>query len=68
LTHGLRTFSLRQKAGCLQERCCHLAERAKARCRQGSPVPGRAAAPRRGAPSIRIDRLQLPFGGLNLSY
>jgi len=38
-----RTFSPRRKAGCLQERCCHSAERAQARCSQGRSMPGRAA-------------------------
>ena len=38
-THGLHTFSLRRKAGCLQERCCRLAERAQARCSRGGYCP-----------------------------
>jgi hypothetical protein len=39
-THGLFTFSPPRKAGCLQERCCHSAERAQARCsrRQYTPL------------------------------
>ena len=33
--HCLRTFSPRREAGRLQERCCHSAEQAQARCNQG---------------------------------
>ena len=38
-THGPHTFSPQRKEGCLQERCCHSAERVQARCSRGWSPP-----------------------------
>jgi hypothetical protein len=61
-----RTFSPRRKAGCLQERCCHSAERAQARY-SGKYGPDREAV-LPGQAGSAISALPAPVRGRGLSY